>query len=100
VTIRTSVGRDPRTVRSPRLDSGSAGTWIAECAAFGKGVTRLADLDYLIYYSGTYSWMMRRRLPDNNDGAHNYGERLFITLRLCPFAIGVMMLRIRHGGGC
>jgi hypothetical protein len=25
-----------------------------EWAAFGRGVTCLADLDYLIYYSGTY----------------------------------------------
>jgi hypothetical protein len=52
--LRTSVGRDPDESRSPRRDSGSAGTWIAECAAFGKGVICLADLDYLIYYSGTY----------------------------------------------
>lgn len=29
--------------------------WVGvECAAFGKGVTCLAELDSLIYYSGTY----------------------------------------------
>ena len=99
--MRTSVGRDPDESRSPRRDSGSAGTWIAECAAFGKGVTWLADLDYLIYYPGTYIMMMRSRLLDDNDGAH-MGERLYqyAAALAYPFAIGVMMLRIRHRGGC